>query len=88
MFLELKGIRKSYGDKDYRVEVLKGIYLGVEKGEFVVLLGASGSGKSTLLNIIGGIDEAGSGTMNTAASQDLWKERKARPCLLLRRGEI
>ncbi len=63
MFLELNGIRKSYGDKDYRVEVLKGIDLGVEKGEFVVLLGASGSGKSTLLNIIGGIDEADSGTI-------------------------
>ena len=56
MFLELEDIHKSYGEKDYRIEVLKGISLSVEKGEFVVLLGPSGSGKSTLLNIIGGID--------------------------------
>lgn len=56
MFLELEDIHKSYGEKDYRIEVLKGISLSVEKGEFVVLLGPSGSGKSTLLNVIGGID--------------------------------
>lgn len=61
MFLQLKNIRKSYGDKDYKVEVLKGIDLNIEKGKFVVLLGPSGSGKSTLLNIIGGIDEADEG---------------------------
>ena len=61
MFLQLKNIRKSYGDKDYKVEVLKGIDLSIEKGKFVVLLGPSGSGKSTLLNIIGGIDEADEG---------------------------
>ena len=63
MFLELKNIRKSYGEKDYRTEVLKGIDLEIEKGEFAVLLGPSGSGKSTLLNIIGGIDEADEGTI-------------------------
>ena len=64
MFLELEGIRKSYGEKEYRVEVLKGISLSVEKGEFVVLLGPSGSGKSTLLNIIGGIDHPDEGKMS------------------------
>jgi putative ABC transport system ATP-binding protein len=56
MFLEISGIRKSFGTGDSRVEVLKGIDLSIEKGEFCVLLGPSGSGKSTLLNIIGGID--------------------------------
>ena len=61
MLLELNEIRKSYGKDDSRVQVLKGISLGVEKGEFCVLLGPSGSGKSTLLNIIGGIDTADSG---------------------------
>lgn len=61
MFLELKGITKSYGTGENRVEVLKSIDLGVEQGELCVLLGPSGSGKSTLLNIIGGIDEADSG---------------------------
>jgi len=63
MFLELKDVRKSFGEGDNRVEVLKGIDLQVSKGEFVVLLGPSGSGKSTLLNIIGGIDRADSGSI-------------------------
>lgn len=61
MFLEINQIRKSFGEGDNRVEVLKEIDLAIEKGEFCVLLGASGSGKSTLLNIIGGIDSADSG---------------------------
>ena len=61
MFLEINQIRKSFGEGDNRVEVLKGIDLAIGKGEFCVLLGASGSGKSTLLNIIGGIDSADSG---------------------------
>lgn len=66
MFLELQGIRKSFGSGDSYVEVLKGIDLGVEKGEFCVLLGPSGSGKSTLLNIIGGIDKADAGEIRVA----------------------
>ena len=61
MFLEICQIKKSFGAGDSRVEVLKGIQLSVEKGEFCVLLGPSGSGKSTLLNIIGGIDRADEG---------------------------
>ena len=69
MLLELKEIRKSYGKGDSRVQVLKGISLGVEKGEFCVLLGPSGSGKSTLLNIIGGIDTADSGEILVAGEK-------------------
>ena len=61
MFLELNQIKKSFGSGENRVQVLKGIDLAVEKGEFCVLLGPSGSGKSTLLNILGGIDCADSG---------------------------
>lgn len=61
MFIEINDIRKSYGSMESKVEVLKGINIGIEKGEFCVLLGPSGSGKSTLLNIIGGIDDADSG---------------------------
>ena len=61
MFLELNQIKKSFGSGENRVQVLKGIDLVVEKGEFCVLLGPSGSGKSTLLNILGGIDRAYSG---------------------------
>ena len=61
MFLEINGIKKSFGEGESRVDVLKGIDLQIEKGEICVLLGPSGSGKSTLLNIIGGIDDADSG---------------------------
>ena len=63
MFLEIKQIKKSFGMGDSRVDVLKGIDLEIERGEFCVLLGPSGSGKSTLLNIIGGIDGADSGSI-------------------------
>ncbi|MBR6623794.1 MAG: ABC transporter ATP-binding protein [Ruminococcus sp.] len=61
MFLEINGVKKSFGEGESRTEVLKGIDLSIEKGEICVLLGPSGSGKSTLLNIIGGIDNADSG---------------------------
>ena len=61
MCVELNQIKKSFGSGENRVQVLKGIDLAVEKGEFCVLLGPSGSGKSTLLNILGGIDRADSG---------------------------
>nr|WP_294678146.1 ABC transporter ATP-binding protein [uncultured Blautia sp.] len=77
MFLEIKGIKKSFGQGDSHVEVLKGLDLEIEKGEFCVLLGPSGSGKSTLLNIIGGIDSAdeGSITINGERLEDM-KEKK------------
>ena len=63
MFLEIRGLKKSFGTGDSRVNVLKGLDLDIEKGEFCVLLGPSGSGKSTLLNIIGGIDGADEGSI-------------------------
>ena len=61
MFLEISNITKGFGEGESRVEVLRGIDVGIEKGEICVLLGPSGSGKSTLLNIIGGIDSADGG---------------------------
>lgn len=60
-FLQISGLKKSFGSGENRTEVLRGLDFTVAKGEICVLLGPSGSGKSTLLNIIGGIDSADSG---------------------------
>lgn len=61
--IEMRGIRKSfYIDEPNELEILHGIDLSVNKGEFVSIVGASGSGKSTLMNIIGVLDRATSGS--------------------------
>ena len=52
MFLQIQGIQKSFGAGDSRVDVLKGLDLDIERGEFCVLLGPSGSGKSTVANCV------------------------------------
>ncbi len=64
--IEIKGITKSYGEHENRLQVLKGISAEIKDGEFVVILGASGSGKSTFLNVISGLEhpESGSVTYN------------------------
>ncbi len=56
-------VHKSYGNKTNRQEVLKGVNLHVQKGEFVSIMGASGSGKTTLLNVLSSIDQASGGTI-------------------------
>ncbi|PWD87482.1 MacB family efflux pump subunit [Ignatzschineria cameli] len=59
--IELKDLRRSFQSGDLSVEVLKGITLSIEEGEFIAIMGASGSGKSTLMNIIGGLDYLSAG---------------------------
>lgn len=54
-------VRKSYGKRMLQQEVLKGIDLDVEKGEFVGIMGPSGSGKTTLLNVLCSIDKVTEG---------------------------
>ena len=62
-YLEVRGLCKSYGVDEARVEVLKSIDVSLGKGEVCVLLGPSGSGKSTFLNIVGGLESADSGSI-------------------------
>ena len=62
--IALEGVRKSYNlGTPVETEVLHGIDLGLERGEFCALMGPSGSGKSTLLNIIGLLDRPTKGKL-------------------------
>lgn len=54
--LELKDVRKSYGNGADKTDVLSGIDLSIEEGEFVAIVGFSGSGKTTLINLIAGLE--------------------------------
>ncbi|MER8825550.1 sn-glycerol-3-phosphate ABC transporter ATP-binding protein UgpC [Mesorhizobium sp. M0938] len=57
--VSLKGIKKSYG----RVDVIKGVDIHINEGEFVVFVGPSGCGKSTLLRVIAGLEDVTEGTL-------------------------
>ena len=63
MFIEVKDLCKTYKTEATEFTALDKVNISIEKGEICVILGPSGSGKSTLLNIIGGIDDASSGTI-------------------------
>ena len=60
--LTIANVRKTFGN----VEILKGIDIEVEAGEFLILVGSSGCGKSTLLNMIAGLDVPTAGTIHIA----------------------
>ena len=59
--VKIRNIKKSFGQGESKIEVLKGINLDIEAGEILALTGKSGSGKSTMLSLLAGLDSVDSG---------------------------
>lgn len=68
-WVDVKDVRKVYRRDTVEIPVLDGLSLAIEEGEFVALMGPSGSGKTTLLNLIGGIDQPTSGSIQVAGTE-------------------
>jgi putative ABC transport system ATP-binding protein len=62
--IQVRGLNKTYKRGGESIQVLQGLNLDVEKGDFVAFMGPSGSGKTTLLNLMGGLDVPTSGTIS------------------------
>lgn len=76
MFLEINDIKKSYGENESYIEVLKGISTNMEKGQMCVIQGNSGSGKSTFLNCIGGLDVLDAGSIKVDGKEIVGLKQK------------
>lgn len=61
--VRVSNVHKYYTRGSERIDVLQGVNLDVPEGDFLALMGPSGSGKTTLLNLMGGIDQASSGSI-------------------------
>ncbi len=65
----IRGVTKHYERGKQTVEVLHGIDIDINAGDFLALMGPSGSGKTTLLNLIGGLDTPSSGSIDVAGTR-------------------
>src|SRR5450432_2803609 len=61
--IQVRGLDKTYRRGGEQIQVLQGLNLDVDKGDFVAFMGPSGSGKSTLLNLLGGLDVPSAGSI-------------------------
>jgi lipoprotein-releasing system ATP-binding protein len=68
-FVVVRGLNKAYDVGVQRIHVLRDLDLEVARGEMVAVMGASGVGKSTLLHLLGGLDRAGSGTLDVGGER-------------------
>ncbi len=73
--VKMSEVVKDYGKGDIKVRALRGVDLELEKGAFAAIAGPSGSGKSTLLNVISGLDQPTSGTVEIDG-QDVTKMKR------------
>lgn len=60
-YVEFKNVKKTYDMGEVIIKAVDDVSFSIDKGEFVIVLGASGAGKTTILNLLGGMDESTSG---------------------------
>ena len=69
MYIEIRDLKKNYGEGSGYAQVLRGVNCQVERGRICAILGPSGSGKSTLLNCVGGLETASGGSIRVDGTQ-------------------
>src|SRR5579864_2271371 len=67
--IRVRGLNKTYSRGGEKIQVLQGLNLDVDKGEFIAFMGPSGSGKTTLLNLLGGLDVPSAGSITVAGDE-------------------
>jgi len=67
--IQVRGLNKTYRHGSEMIQVLQGLNLDVDKGDFIAFMGPSGSGKSTLLNLLGGLDVLTAGTISIGSDE-------------------
>ena len=67
--IDVKNLRKSYQTQDKIVEILKGINIHVNPGDFMIIMGESGSGKTTFLNCVSGFDTIDEGSIEIGGTK-------------------
>src|SRR5256714_2327326 len=67
--IQVRGLNKTYKRGGESIQVLQGLNLDVDAGDFVAFMGPSGSGKTTLLNLMGGLDLPTAGTITVAGDE-------------------
>src|SRR5437660_3181576 len=67
--IRVRGLNKTYSRGGEKIQVLQGLNLDVDAGDFVAFMGPSGSGKTTLLNLLGGLDVPSAGSITVAGDE-------------------